>query len=131
MLRLPPRSTRTDTLFPYTTLFRSARGRESRDGCWLCSDDDLRGHARDRPGQVQLRDVPQARPAVHQGRTSSTRAGASPGGQPGQRGEAGATGRGGEGEEAEGTRAENTPVDRDRRPHLQPEHKKTNIKEID
>src|SRR3546814_7316994 len=25
MLRLPPRSTRTDTLFPYTTLFRSAR----------------------------------------------------------------------------------------------------------
>src|SRR3546814_11655935 len=23
MLRLPPRSTRTDTLFPYTTLFRS------------------------------------------------------------------------------------------------------------
>src|SRR3546814_5245761 len=26
MIRLPPRSTRTDTLFPYTTLFRSARG---------------------------------------------------------------------------------------------------------
>src|SRR3546814_8505972 len=25
MIRLPPRSTRTDTLFPYTTLFRSAR----------------------------------------------------------------------------------------------------------
>src|SRR3546814_13843968 len=25
MLRRPPRSTRTDTLFPYTTLFRSAR----------------------------------------------------------------------------------------------------------
>src|SRR3546814_7522279 len=25
MFRLPPRSTRTDTLFPYTTLFRSAR----------------------------------------------------------------------------------------------------------
>src|SRR3546814_6742902 len=24
MLRLPPRSTRTDTLFPYTTLFRSS-----------------------------------------------------------------------------------------------------------
>src|SRR3546814_7095395 len=24
MLRLPPRSTRTDTLFPYTTLFRAA-----------------------------------------------------------------------------------------------------------
>src|SRR3546814_3033860 len=26
MRRLPPRSTRTDTLFPYTTLFRSAAG---------------------------------------------------------------------------------------------------------
>src|SRR3546814_8195921 len=25
MIRLPPRSTRTDTLFPYTTLFRSGR----------------------------------------------------------------------------------------------------------
>src|SRR3546814_19794358 len=28
MLRRPPRSTRTDTLFPYTTLFRSAQPRE-------------------------------------------------------------------------------------------------------
>src|SRR3546814_17510986 len=27
MIRRPPRSTRTDTLFPYTTLFRSARWR--------------------------------------------------------------------------------------------------------
>src|SRR3546814_13501434 len=27
MIRLPPRSTRTDTLFPYTTLFRSIFGR--------------------------------------------------------------------------------------------------------
>src|SRR3546814_1361566 len=26
MIRRPPRSTRTDTLFPYTTLFRSAVG---------------------------------------------------------------------------------------------------------
>src|SRR3546814_15380038 len=26
MIRLPPRSTRTDTLFPYTTLFRSISG---------------------------------------------------------------------------------------------------------
>src|SRR3546814_2382873 len=30
MIRRPPRSTRTDTLFPYTTLFRSI-------GCKLCS----------------------------------------------------------------------------------------------
>src|SRR3546814_2964936 len=28
MIRRPPRSTRTDTLFPYTTLFRSSRGVE-------------------------------------------------------------------------------------------------------
>src|SRR3546814_4107167 len=34
MIRRPPRSTRTDTLFPYTTLFRSQGGRrrESRSG---------------------------------------------------------------------------------------------------
>src|SRR3546814_1751987 len=31
MIRRPPRSTRTDTLFPYTTLFRSA-DRLDRDG---------------------------------------------------------------------------------------------------
>src|SRR3546814_6636053 len=30
MIRLPPRSTRTDTLFPYTTLFRSEDGGEAR-----------------------------------------------------------------------------------------------------
>src|SRR3546814_14947432 len=28
MIRRPPRSTRTDTLFPYTTLFRSCNGCE-------------------------------------------------------------------------------------------------------
>src|SRR3546814_14715092 len=33
MLRRPPRSTRTDTLFPYTTLFRTGRARaEGRTG---------------------------------------------------------------------------------------------------
>src|SRR3546814_6055965 len=31
MIRRPPRSTRTDTLFPYTTLVRSARPRRHRD----------------------------------------------------------------------------------------------------
>src|SRR3546814_10501346 len=29
-VRRPPRSTRTDTLFPYTTLFRSSQGRTHR-----------------------------------------------------------------------------------------------------
>src|SRR3546814_1605343 len=33
MTRRPPRSTRTDTLFPYTTLFRSPG-----DKPWLCDD---------------------------------------------------------------------------------------------
>src|SRR3546814_20672418 len=32
MLRRPPRSTRTDTLFPYTTLFRSAMAASSPHG---------------------------------------------------------------------------------------------------
>src|SRR3546814_4348284 len=41
MIRRPPRSTRTDTLFPYTTLFRS-RGDEIQGG---------RNAARDRRGQ--------------------------------------------------------------------------------
>src|SRR3546814_8512497 len=33
MMRLPPRSTRTDTLFPYTTLFRSAECRADGVAC--------------------------------------------------------------------------------------------------
>src|SRR3546814_12398369 len=32
MIRRPPRSTRTDTLFPYTTLFRSLSGVGKRPG---------------------------------------------------------------------------------------------------
>src|SRR3546814_8967310 len=35
MIRRPPRSTRTDTLFPYTTLFRSCGGRTRGRGS-LC-----------------------------------------------------------------------------------------------
>src|SRR3546814_4558658 len=40
MIRRPPRSTRTDTLFPYTTLFRSLPGRHG----------DRRGRSRDPAG---------------------------------------------------------------------------------
>src|SRR3546814_19767039 len=36
MIRRPPRSTRTDTLFPYTTLFRSGAG-QVLSGVWLPS----------------------------------------------------------------------------------------------
>src|SRR3546814_13987594 len=35
MIRRPPRSTRTDTLFPYTTLFRSPRS-EKKSNCEVC-----------------------------------------------------------------------------------------------
>src|SRR3546814_16956854 len=36
MIRRPPRSTRTDTLFPYTTLFRSRIGRQVERGDMPC-----------------------------------------------------------------------------------------------
>src|SRR3546814_20569535 len=52
MIRLPPRSTRTDTLFPYTTLFRSVpdigQGGPSRSAV----DQQARF---DRPPAVQIR----------------------------------------------------------------------------
>src|SRR3546814_4948464 len=35
MIRRPPRSTRTDTLFPYTTLFRSELLRDRPETGWL------------------------------------------------------------------------------------------------
>src|SRR3546814_13944448 len=44
MIRRPPRSTRTDTLFPYTTLFRSRCRRASRRSRSRCSP------CRSRPG---------------------------------------------------------------------------------
>src|SRR3546814_8860853 len=34
MIRRPPRSTRTDTLFPYTTLFRSSLAAQTRRAGW-------------------------------------------------------------------------------------------------
>src|SRR3546814_9913994 len=40
MIRLPPRSTRTDTLFPYTTLFRSL-GKAGVDLLLLAAEDHL------------------------------------------------------------------------------------------
>src|SRR3546814_6983465 len=56
MIRRPPRATRTDTLFPYTTLFR-ARGR--CDGARRQHDRTARGGARawdrDRDASVHRR----------------------------------------------------------------------------
>src|SRR3546814_3132014 len=55
MIRLPPRSTRTDTLFPYTTLFRSADRQlagERLENVQVLSDEriarELRTHEDDR-----------------------------------------------------------------------------------
>src|SRR3546814_17772082 len=65
MIRRPPRSTRTDTLFPYTTLFRSPEGRllarigERETG----AGEDVRLEALDRlleHRDVHRRDVPLA-----------------------------------------------------------------------
>src|SRR3546814_3186116 len=37
MIRRPPRSTRTDTLFPYTTLFRSNNNHNFLSGCAIAA----------------------------------------------------------------------------------------------
>src|SRR3546814_10271407 len=52
MIRRPPRSTRTDTLFPYTTLFRSGAGHDRRS---LCQRQGARGqeHRRAQGGPRQ------------------------------------------------------------------------------
>src|SRR3546814_4109321 len=49
MIRRPPRSTRTDTLFPYTTLVRSRRGR--RRGASASQGRRLRGAPRAAAGR--------------------------------------------------------------------------------
>src|SRR3546814_8297578 len=45
MLRRPPRSTRTDTLFPYTTLFRSIDSTEAPMGLLQWMGNDMKGLA--------------------------------------------------------------------------------------
>src|SRR3546814_12171017 len=49
MIRRPPRSTRTDTLFPYTTLFRSQIDRAVQA---------LRGNAETLTGRIRLGTTP-------------------------------------------------------------------------
>src|SRR3546814_2197379 len=66
MIRLPPISTRTDTLFPYTTLFRSDGSEPPRrDAAGTPADRD----ARDRGGSAR-RCCRGARPAYRHGRAS-------------------------------------------------------------
>src|SRR3546814_2494261 len=56
MIRLPPRSTRTDTLFPYTTLFRSVVGQAGAAGHHQHGLDAVRQErARCRVGAVSQR----------------------------------------------------------------------------
>src|SRR3546814_6857851 len=59
MIRRPPRSTRTDTLFPYTTLFRSrSRRRIPRRQAFPAqadAQDSPRGPRRDRDAARELR----------------------------------------------------------------------------
>src|SRR3546814_3091260 len=49
MIRRPPRSTRTDTLFPYTTLFLSRRHPRRRRPCAAAAYEDRPGPDRDGP----------------------------------------------------------------------------------
>src|SRR3546814_4358549 len=53
MIRRPPRSTRTDTLFPYTTRFRSGSERAHRQRPAVDEDEEqeLEGHRDDRRRQ--------------------------------------------------------------------------------
>src|SRR3546814_3277895 len=56
MIRQPPRSTRTDTLFPYTTLFRSGLARliVEADNCILIGDIKAISSQRQPVGSVEV-----------------------------------------------------------------------------
>src|SRR3546814_10137051 len=58
MIRRPPRSTRTDTLFPYTTLFRSSRDRSTQGRDRL--PHQHQGGAGDRAATPEDRPAPRA-----------------------------------------------------------------------
>src|SRR3546814_1522486 len=60
MIRLPPRSTRTDTLFPYTSLFRSQarRGRAESETRGARPRDQGRADCLDRGGRIDLARLP-------------------------------------------------------------------------
>src|SRR3546814_18647636 len=62
MIRRPPRSTRPDTLFPYTTLFRSGE----RPGA-EADDPDRRTRPRERLGLAQRQPDSRLRPIIGRG----------------------------------------------------------------
>src|SRR3546814_2408566 len=82
LIRRPPRSTRTDTLFPYTTLFRS-RHRQSvlhhRLGRRAARDRDRRRPAAEGDqGRRRLRQGPEEIPRCHALRSAELRRGHRP-----------------------------------------------------
>src|SRR3546814_12512422 len=54
MIRRPPRSTRTDTLFPYTTLFRSELRIDWRPFAFLSNHVDVRSASAERVNVLRL-----------------------------------------------------------------------------
>src|SRR3546814_10258423 len=74
MIRRPPRSTRTDTLFPYTTLFRSSNRSAKRCSCkppmlsgrrWSMLDAPSAGRRGRSPKPLEIRDLHSARSEEH------------------------------------------------------------------
>src|SRR3546814_2626722 len=75
-IRRPPRTKRTDTIFPYTTLFRSEQGEETNEAPFLCEGRAVRQRCREpcrarrraRPGNLQLahdQRIPAGRTLLH------------------------------------------------------------------
>src|SRR3546814_20616947 len=57
MVRRPPRSTRTDTLFPYTTLFRSLRLGPALPIIWMSEYEPAAGTFRYRLAGEEVNDI--------------------------------------------------------------------------
>src|SRR3546814_15638533 len=57
MIRRPPRATRTDTLFPYTTLFRSTARRGSDRQCDKAAAEALRANEKERAENLMIVDL--------------------------------------------------------------------------
>src|SRR3546814_15481744 len=70
MIRRPPRSTRTDTLFPYTTLFRSCRECRSAAAHHAGESRRARQRAHERGGRVPDLPVQSARRSRSEEHTS-------------------------------------------------------------
>src|SRR3546814_17896392 len=68
MIRRPPRSTRTDTLFPYTTLFRSRTGHIHRPDGPLAKHQPASRHLR---GKISMESSDQGRTMPERSRFAS------------------------------------------------------------